>query len=288
MPNSIWRPFIDESPFNTKIPKDAKIHPNSEAMMRRMNEQHKGTTGGQNEMQLQMQSRKWSSAHFFVDSTQEDFIAIKSHYDWGHRVIAPFPKNAMETLTNADKAICIIDINLGRQWEFWELEGEYPNITCGNGSSSSTLGDGATRHCSRESGLTMHGGSIKKACLESDAIEHALVFSADARDGFDNFIYPATIGADFDSSDTPDDLPLGTRLRLRSDFDIESVVNPYAKKIIQCIRDYGMYLVDENEGWSIGLQWNSLEDIDKYFTDEFERELLRVTPDFLEVVNFEI
>jgi len=289
MGNGIWKPYIDESPFNIKIPKDAKVHPNSDSMMLNMVKHYNQITGGfGGSPMLMMASREWSAAHFFVDSSNMDFIDIRSHYWWGHGAICPMPVDVMSTITNADAAVSIMDLKLGKQWEFWELHGEYPNITCGNGSSGSLNGDGALRNGARESGLFIHSGCVDQASLESDAIEHALIFVYDARDGFENFIYPATSGADFDSSSSEDYIELGTRLRLKSNFNMDKVKDPYARKILQCIRDYGMYLVDENDSWSIGIQWNNLEDIDKYFGGEFEEDLLSVTPEFLEVVNFEI
>jgi serine/threonine-protein kinase len=78
-------------------------------------------------------------------------------------------------------------------------------------------------------------------------IEHAIRFIVpNASIRADEYVHPATHGT-FVTSGGPAAPPYGTRLRLRSDFPLESLPNAGARVVARAMQRYGMFLADAGQ-----------------------------------------
>ena len=270
----VWRPFNDTSPWNTPIKKEAIKSSKSDEFIDYMNKRVRVVTGTSGYCTLQASVKEWSIPVYFLSDENErpKKIIIMPHNSWGGVINAPIPKTAKPT-EESDKALCIVDREEGFSYGIWELTGIYPNYTSGNAHRSDLSGNGVEINGARESGFPLIAGLIRPEEIRAGEIRHALVFAFDARDGHDQFVFPATRGADFDSTDSKSAPPMGTRFKLREDFDLSRYPEG-AKIVLKALKKYGMYLGDENDSRSMSLYFQSNSDWNGLF-DEKDRKALR-------------
>ena len=106
-------------------------------------------------------------------------------------------------------------------------------------------------------GMPMAPGYVRYEEVENGRIDHALRFAASRIRN--SYVFPAE-HTDGRSGD-PNAPPMGTRFRLRADFDI-SGFSPTNQVILTALKAYGMYLVDTSEesdtpgDWLLSGKWN--------------------------------
>jgi hypothetical protein len=111
-----------------------------------------------------------------------------------------------------------------------------------------------------------------------------LEFAFDARDGPDQFVYPASVGADYNNSGASTVLPMGARLQLKPGVDISSFPRG-ARIVAQALKDYGMYLGDENDSRSLGLEFQTNGSWEGLFGWEDRRVLYTLTASDFRVIE---
>jgi hypothetical protein len=132
-------------------------------------------------------------------------------------------------------------------------------------------------------GLPIFPGLIRYDEVAAGGIQHAIRFTIDyTRDAY---VWPARHSAgNADNDRVP---PMGLRLRLKKNFNIESF-SPEIQVILRALKTYGMMLADNGPAWDItgtpDERWNSdhLKELGRVHGSDFEVvnvEPLVITPD---------
>lgn len=123
-------------------------------------------------------------------------------------------------------------------------------------------------------GLPIFPGLVRLDECRAGAINHALRFTVPKTQ--QAWIFPARhhAGSETDTNH----MPMGTRLRLKSDYD-DSKFTGYAKVISTALKKYGIILADNGSAWYITGEWNP------NWPDNDISQLKTITGNDFEVVN---
>jgi hypothetical protein len=130
-----------------------------------------------------------------------------------------------------------------------------------------------------QSGLPMFPMLVRYDEVKKGTVDHALLFNAPTQSS--HFMSPATMGiANEDASSDADLPPIGSRFRLKSDFDCGDLTTAEGRTICATLQTYGMYL----GGSSSSLF--SLQGVhDSRWSDEILDDIKQMQPDNFEVVD---
>ena len=261
-----WRPFSDDSPWNTPIPADARIHPDSEKVMAFMASMAKN---------LHV-ARAFNVPLWVVNSKNVPLVKVQSdkifdewdrdHDGWSD-VAVPIASEMWGEPT-ADGHLSIIDPFTLTAWEFSKFQpaaGSQPptcttfNIWDLRGSGVATS-EGKRWHTrgGRGSGFPEIAGMLRPEELKESEIRHALVFtfSKNRRSEDDRRIF-ITPAARSDGKHIGSQYPIeGMRFQLNpalteKDFD-QWGLNREAKIVARTLQKYGMF--DGDNGGNMKLQ----------------------------------
>jgi hypothetical protein len=291
-PAAEWRPFSADSPWNTKIPEDARIDPNSDVLVADL-----GVGGA-----LYVNMPDWSVMVKYFDSTQAPMRSVRplyaGHYGPGfapnERVPLPFdalPEGATPAQSNY---FTLVDPVRNLAWDTRQLgktpEGDW---FAGFGAVVDLAGTGVSKPWmqaersdlsagARPSGAPLIAGLIRVDEVKAGRIDHALAFAYPiAQTG--KFLPPASTAlsaADAESA-RHIGLPMGARIQLDPGYDLDNtLLSPAAKVIAKALQEYGAILVDEagatvlyaESGPEQLAEWNGLlapGDLQTLFTPEF-------------------
>ena len=297
--SQVWRPFSDDSPWNTPVPADAVSDAQSELLIADL-----ASRGG-----FRVNISDWSIPVYFVDSANTPRHSVGDSrpgvYGAGFEFprSIPIPRGAVPSppfSDDSDNHLCIIDRKLGLEWGMWaarkDPDGRWMT---GLGAVTDLRGSGVAppwfdspraldSHRARASGFPLIAGLIRLEEIKAGRIEHALVFAYDhCRTGV--FIPPASTSqvAQLDAIDSRG-IPMGGRIQLDPDWDVEASGLTRAGKIIaRALQKYGAYCGDyaganvlyaENspeavQAWKGVLSKNDLETV---FNPQFISEHFRV------------
>jgi hypothetical protein len=268
----IWRPFSDDSLWNTPLGDAPPIDPNSSVYIQQINNFYQSRTGSLGAAPIMPVREDWGVGLYFIEDLDPypPLVNVCSHW-------VPVPSYAQPD-PSSDAHLCIIDRDTGEEWDFWAFSGSYPSYTCGTSGVMDVFSDGVRApHASaaRESGTPLIAGLIRPEEIQAGEIHHALAYAFDARNSLDwrYFVTPASSGAGNDFGPDGDHvLPMGARLQLRPEVDI-SGLTPAAQVIATTLQEYGMYLVEESDGTSLGIYMQTVGDEDGDGTVEYWNDL---------------
>lgn len=287
-----WRPFSADSPWNTKIAPDAKIAPDSDALT--------GAFADLNPLHINMPD--WSVAVYYADHTETPKHLVQplyaDHYGkgFGPKALIPIPDGAEAAGPELGTGyLAIVDKRYGLAWEMRQA-GQYAGNGgwfAGYGAEVDLRGTGVnppwmeapTPDASgspRASGTPLIAGLIRVDEIKAGRIDHALAFAYPGARR-DVFVAPASTALEGVKGSTPNPfgMPMGTRIQLNPDYDIEqTLLSPSAKIIARALQEYGAILVDEADGTVLFAeagpeqlaQWEGLltpQDLQLLFTPEF-------------------
>lgn len=247
-PSSIERPvplFASESPFNTPIPQDPELAPDSDVLVQ-------GLVRQVEEQGITLAIRESAIAVYEVDETTPRFDVPLS-IGWGSASVlsgVPIPPYAVAD-SNNDHEIALFDRSTGCEWDFWQFRpvggswvASWGNATRLDGTAIYEDGGAA-----RAGGSALLAGLVWPDELAAGHIDHALVFSY----GLTRFGAPVSpaVGTDGWSS-APDAIPEGARLQLDPDFDVDSLRFEFERTIARALQEYGMWLMDSTSA-GVGL-----------------------------------
>jgi hypothetical protein len=238
----MWRPFSNNSPWNTKISENPEIDPNSDKMIADL---FKSVSKGK----IYININNWSIPVFYVNEKKTKWVDI--HYSYFHKFChpqllkkAPIPKEAFPD-PKEDAHLCIVNNSKTLAWDMWgvkKIEGKWV-IKSGRkwnlkGSGVLKPGEGACR----ASGFPLLAGLIRYDEIKDGKINHALVFAYDyPKRGV--YVYPASISDGMGTR--PGAIPEGARLQLNPSLDISRLnLKPAARIIAKALQEYGMFLGD--------------------------------------------
>lgn len=254
--SSCWRPYDSSSPFNTAIPSNPTISPDSAAEVANM-EQYDYTFDG-NSSSMQYTSDGSRPVYYATDS--DPVVTINCTAYWGpntcqgwngipiNNIQIHIPSGAQPE-SDWDHHMIVVDTTTDTEYDFERASWSSSNVlTVWSGSEEpldgTGLGGGAD---AADFGLL--GGTISAAQLASGTIDHALAVSVPCASGY---VYPATMANGQPCSDvnqSPSDaLPLGALLQL--DMTPAQIAASHAPKweqtIMTAMATYGMYANDTN------------------------------------------
>lgn len=242
-----WRTYAADSPWNTPVPGDAVVHPDSDALVARI--------GGP----------------FTSDATQYTvpiFEAppgtppVKVRIAWNafswveddatvreprpREVHIPIPPDAVPS-PGGDGELVVLDLATGEEWGLYQASRQADGTwTASNGYRYHTSWSGAppARFFSRGAGVPYAAGLLRPEEVVAGRVDHALAFGYPTPSP--TFVWPAT------KSDgrgvTGVDLPEGARLRLDpslTEAQLRSFgLDDHGVTVARAMQTYGMYLVD--------------------------------------------
>ncbi len=294
----VWRPFSDESPWNQKISPDAKTDPHSEQLIDSLAA-----------APFYINIDDWSIPVYYVnsDSTPKVNVINSRPGIYGRGFAEP---NQIPVLPNfiasppvgenSDNHMCIVDTAKMIEWDMWaarkNLDG---NWTTGLGAVTDLKSTGVEKpwyeqeneldaHRSRAGGFPLIAGLIRPEEIKAGKIEHALVFAYQR--GLSEFFIPpaSTAQATFMEMNNRFGIPMGGRIQLDPNLDLDTLkLTPACKIIARALQEYGAFngdyagatvLYADNSPEALK-EWKGLldkEDLMKVFTPEFIRKHFRV------------
>lgn len=244
MRGTTWRPFSDNSPWNTPIPASPEIDPNSGAMI----------------AQLQQSTSPvfWINIYTYTvpiwmanSSTPEYKVTCTEGYcgpDFDH---VPIPDEAVPD-PGSDAHMLILDLERHKSWDMWlARKSQDGSWTAGFGTTFDLNGDGVKPYgqgSARGSGFPLAAGLIYASEVKAGRIRHALVMAYDWPR--DCLVYPASTNCGLSSD--PNAIPIGARLQLDPSLDLDSLgLSPGAKVVARAMQEYGVYVGDNGYGLSL-------------------------------------
>lgn len=251
-----WRPFSAASPWNTKLPFDAPVDPNSDALLE--------TFATSNPLYINIAD--WSVATYYIDAEAAPKRTVRSYFRDGYgrgfstRTPVPAPDFAVPggPAEGGTGLISLIDPATNTAWDMsqasrdrngnWEMAFGTKVDLSGSGVSLPWMMEeqpGFSRSA-RASGVPLIAGLIRLDEIKAGKINHALAFAYPApRPG--KFVQPASTALETaGGAERPFEMPLGTRIQLDPSFDVEnSDLSPTGKIIARALQEYGAILVDQ-------------------------------------------
>lgn len=240
-----WRPFSASSPWNTPIPANPELDPNSAAMMRFLSMRT-----------ATHDPRPWININggavpvWIADSSAPRYNVNCGSPSCTFFQNVPIPSNAVpDPLT--DGHMMVMDATRETAWDFyharknsdgsWSADwGAKVNLR-GNGITDKTPESGA-----RGSGFPLAAGLIYADEIKAGRINHALVFAISLATP-SCWVYPATSGGG--TSTDPNALPYGARVQLDPTLDLDTLgLSPAAKIIARALQEYGAFVGDQGGG----------------------------------------
>ena len=250
-PSGCWRPYSAASPFNQVIPRNPRVHPDSEKIVKRVLTDF----GLPADLEAGKADTPDDFQHPVYYSTARDpAYRITCFEDYGgecelegRRVRIP---RAAKPAGGSDSHLAIVDQGDGWEYDLFEVPKEKPapggTLRIGWGGRTRVDGNGlGSDATAAQFGLL--AGIIRAQELEGEQINHALFLVLRCDNG--EIVFPATgHGRRCSTIDESDENapPMGARLQLAmSDAEIEALgVPPWKKTVLLAMAHYGLYFGD--------------------------------------------
>ncbi|MCA9536570.1 MAG: hypothetical protein KC593_22965 [Myxococcales bacterium] len=248
---STYRPFVDTSPWNTPIPEDVALRPDSAALVQHL-------AGSSEWPSLSVSIHPWSVPVHWVDaSTPLVDVHTPLSNEGEHLTLRwPVPVGAASA-PEADGHLTLVDVARGRGYDFYQArlrgDGSWDCSLCATvdlqGSGVRPPKGGPSEwyasHGSRACGFPLLAGLITAAELRAGEIPHALVL---AYPGLRQrwFVSPASTGhpANGVISESAG-IPCGGRVQLDPALDLDALgLSPAGRTIARALQVYGAYVGD--------------------------------------------
>jgi hypothetical protein len=260
-----WRPFNDQSPWNTPIPASPALAPDSAELIADLKN---SSEWGQN---LDINIAQFSIPLFYATSSTPlvDVLAELGGLGFSgtngsnaHAQV-PIPAGAAPD-PMSDHHIAIIDRARNLEWGMWNAKNENGRWTCSLGATADLAGDGLrpfkpenptwyTSHGARACGFPLIAGLIRTEEIDAGRIEHALIIAyPHIRAGL--YMSPAStaqarIG---DDSIKTRGIPCGGHVQLDPNLNLDSLGLSRAGRIVaEALQRYGAFVGDYSGAISI-------------------------------------
>lgn len=268
--SSQFRPFSATSPWNTPIPTNAPVDPDSEAMITMLSSN--GRTLGAN-------IRKWSVPVFIIDATRTPRVNVRTTSECLHPRVDPDQNNVAERIPipanvwadpAADGHLALVDLLQRKCWDFsrfrrtsagevtasridvWDLDGP--------GYREPFVGPNWWTCGARGSGTPLLGGLLRPEEVQAGVIRHALAFGcpvnrrATSPGSGEELCSPPAQRTDGEGWGRQY-IPEGALLQLDPNLDLQALdLPPAVFAIARALQVYGMYNVDNASTCSLYFQ----------------------------------
>lgn len=236
---SLWRPFSASSPWNTPIPANPALDPNSAAMIQQFS-----TPTSKYDPSFWLNVNRASPTLWMADDATPvyDVNCTLGNCPWFDAV--PIPDNAVPDYEK-DAHMAILNKTRTRVWEMgWAKKSAAGTWTAGWGTIYDLTGPGYNQpgySSARGSGLPLIGGLIYLDEIKAGAINHALAISY--YEPGPCFVWPASVNGYTPAN--PNAMPYGARVQLDPALNLDTLgLSPAAKVIARALQVYGAFIVD--------------------------------------------
>jgi hypothetical protein len=256
----VYRPFNDQSPWNTPIAAGAGVAPDSDALIADF-----ATSSQWPYLSINIDS--YSIPVYHVDSSTP-MASMQATIIGGEgftngRATLPIPPSA-QVAQGTDRHLCIVDTRTNQEWGFWDTNKVGDNAwTCSVGAAADLNGSGVRPPKdtspnwllsvgARACGFALSAGLITADEIRAGKIEHALVIAyPHIRSHW--FVSPAsTAQGTTDKAIPTRGIPCGGRIQLDPSLDITGLGLSRAGLIIaRALQEYGAFVGDFSGAMSI-------------------------------------
>jgi hypothetical protein len=267
----VWRPFASDSPWNQKIPDDAPILAESDALI-----QDLATSSMWPGFTVNIDS--WGIPAFEASpDTPLRTVTLTDVVGYGMDEPMPIPLDA-EPDAEGDHHLCVVDREANLTWDLWNARHDGNAWTAGVGARIELDGSGVRppkdgnqawqwSHGSRACGFPLIAGLIRVEEIQAGRIEHALVLAyPHIRSHY--YTPPASTAQGTTNEALPDrGMPCGMRVQLDPTIDVEALdLAPAGKIIARALQEYGAYVADY--GGAISLYADGSPEAVAYWQDD--------------------
>ena len=255
--------YSSESIFNTPLPEDPEIDPNSNLLLQGLVQSE----------QFVVQVGQFSATVFFANNqTSLSNVALPCGEFWelgiSEIVQVPIPDWAIPSNdidggdeppvgcgeeSGQDNFLIILDLENRCEYDFWQARGGVGSWESSFATALNMDGPGVNPNglSSRGSGLGFLGGVIWPSELINGSINHPLSFSYE----FPKANGPVAPATDSDGvSEEPFALPEGARIQLDPELNLDSLnLTDHERTIAKAMQEYGLILVDRGGAGPVGL-----------------------------------
>jgi hypothetical protein len=281
--SGVWRPFSDDSPWNTLIGDSPELDPNSTTLVTDF------ASSSPYGSHLDVNIAGNSIPLYYADTSTPTFdvvcdlggLGFTGNNGSNAHATVPIPMGAMPD-PKSDHHLLIVDMKKQIEWGMWNMQNQSGSWHCGLGATADLSGTGVrpykpnnptwyTSHGARACGYPLIAGLIRKDEIQAGTIEHALVVAyPHIRAGF--YTYPpastaqAKMGTD---SISTRGIPCGGRIQFDPSIDRGSLgLRPAGKAIIDALQRYGAYVGDYSG--AISLYAEGDPDAQSYFSNTLD------------------
>ncbi len=309
-----WRPFSDDSPWNTPIPADPAIDPDSDIIVGNFRNPF-GDVG------LWISDPEWSVPVYYIDSDQVPLVKVTTPEDrpagtgfgleeQSRTAYLPIPSNAVAAAAG-DKHLAVVDKQKGIEWGMWYAVPTPDGWSTALGATADLNGTGVrvpeyqanpwqVAHGARASGFPLMAGLIRIDEMKAGEIRHAMTFAYMGCLA-EGYVSPASTGQVFLGKERGmvlepgTGLPMGARIQLDPSIDVDQMPWARSTKIIaRALQTYGAFCgdyggacpsiyaeanPDQVAEWSRLFEGEPLldrDDLHRVFTLDFARKHFRV------------
>lgn len=285
LPGGNYQPFASDSPFNTLLPANPKLDPNSDAII--------ATLGGMTNQAFYLPPGQtgWGlrtavtpsnydfTYPFYYSVPSDPTYTIQCRYGdpsiWQYcglnnlQIHIPSyaePENSGpgNNCWDTDHHMAIIDSTTGTEYDMWgacQPSGTGGDLEIGWGGSGHVSGpnmdQGILTYGAAQSGFALTIGVVRSADINAGSIPHALQMAIPcASDG----VYPASVTSDqYCPTGTQSPPYYGMRVQLNmTDAEIDALNVPgYAKPVLIALAHYGAFVCDTGTGNEMELKTES-------------------------------
>ncbi|NMC69356.1 MAG: hypothetical protein GYA57_04710 [Myxococcales bacterium] len=260
-----WRPFSDDSPWNTPIPADPELEPDSAALIADF---ASSSPWGPH---LDINMTGYSIPLYWADAATPTFevLAEVGGEGWlgdnGMNATGtmPIPEGATPD-PESDHHLLVVDRGRGLEWGCWNMRFETGGWRAGLCATADLRGTGVRTpatladpwwmaHGARACGFPLVAGLIRVDEVAAGRIDHALIVAyPHIRSGW--FTPPASTGQARvgDDAISTRGIPCGGRIQLDPGLDVDALdVSPAGKLVLRALQTYGAYVGDYSGALSL-------------------------------------
>ncbi|GGI08614.1 hypothetical protein GCM10011354_29960 [Egicoccus halophilus] len=255
---TVRRAYTDDSPWNTRIPAHARVHPDSRTFLRSFetaaSDGHRRRLTSdptQYTFPLYRVGAATPTRRVTLTGTYSEVVdQVTTRTRRAPVLSIPIPANAQPS-PGTDASVVIWNPATGDEWGFWEFTNH------GNGTFSARNGyhyntnfsgvppTAPNRFGSRGAGVPYFAGLVRRDEIDAGRIDHALAFAYDYPSP--EFVWPATKSDGIGTIGR--DVPEGARIRLdptytEADFTAWGLSRE-GRIIARALQQYGMYTIDK-------------------------------------------
>lgn len=266
-PAGCWRPYAAGSPFNTPIPANPRLAPDSTAIAGYLVSQH-WTFAREHHGDFALEATGSRPVYWALSS--DPLVKVICRGDGtcrrGLRLHIPAGAKPQE---ESDGHMTVVDQATGREYDFWRAGApERGQITV---SAASSIPIGASSGTGRDGNaeaahLGLMGGLLRAAELKAGVVEHALAMAVPCEQPNDVWPAPAYGRSDQGCSGNGAGPHFGSLMQLNMSNGeiVASGASAWQRTIMRAMARYGIYVVDSNSPGN--LEMSLIKENDESFT----------------------